>query len=365
MAEWYALSSPEDLDSPALLVYPDRVRENISLLKSYVKSVDQLRPHVKTHKSPEATQLLLEAGIARFKCATIAEAEMLALEGARDILLAYQPLGPKAHRFLELHRHFPEVEFSCLIDDFAAAHELSGIFALKEKVARVWVDLNVGMNRTGIVPERAPALIQEIQRLSGLRLTGVHVYDGHLRDPDMLKRTQQCNEAFDTVTQLVNRLHLGHLPIAAGGSPTFPIHAARGSVQCGPGTFIYWDNGYRQALAEQPFEFAALVFTRIISAPTASTLCTDLGHKSIASENPLEKRVQFLNAPDLVPVGHSEEHLVLKAPEGHTYRVGDVLYGIPYHICPTVALHDLAHTVKDGNLTGNWRMTARRRKLTL
>ena len=99
---WYTIDNIAELDTPALVLYPDRVRENIRHAIAMVGDPAWLRPHVKTHKSPEVTRLMLAAGIRQFKCATIAEAEMLAMEGAPDVLLAYQPIGPKALRFVTL-----------------------------------------------------------------------------------------------------------------------------------------------------------------------------------------------------------------------------------------------------------------------
>jgi D-serine deaminase-like pyridoxal phosphate-dependent protein len=152
--------------------------------------------------------------------------------------------------------------------------------------------------------------------------------------------------------------------IVVGGTTTFPIHAKRKDVVCSPGTFIYWDKGYHDKFAEQHFEFAALVVTRVVSKPSSDLICVDLGHKSIASENALTERVYFLNAPNLQPVGHSEEHLVLKVADGKVYNVGDILYGVPFHICPTVALYDSAVMVKDNKAVDRWNNLSRNRKIT-
>src|SRR5688572_19873265 len=115
--EWYSIKNADALDTPALVIYPDRAKRNIDLLKTYVSNPAQLRPHVKTHKCPQVCKLTIEAGITKFKCATIAEAEMLAAEGAPDVLLAYQPSLPKARRFCELIFKYPKTVFSCLIDN--------------------------------------------------------------------------------------------------------------------------------------------------------------------------------------------------------------------------------------------------------
>src|SRR5687768_11286747 len=98
MPEWYELKDPDQVDSPALIIFPDRVKENIRILISMIDDVKRLRPHVKTNKSSEACRLMMEAGVEKFKAATISEAEMLAVSGAQDILLAYQPVGPKVKR---------------------------------------------------------------------------------------------------------------------------------------------------------------------------------------------------------------------------------------------------------------------------
>ncbi|HYC84022.1 MAG TPA: D-TA family PLP-dependent enzyme, partial [Chryseosolibacter sp.] len=153
------------------------------------------------------------------------------------------------------------------------------------------------------------------------------------------------------------------LTIVAGGTPTFSIHCKRKTVECSPGTFIYWDKGYEQTLTEQQYHFAGLVMARVISKPAPKTICLDLGHKAIASENPLQQRVYFLNGQDLEPVGHSEEHMVFKCQK--EYGIGDVLYGVPHHICPTVALHDQASVVEKQTVTDHWYNISRNRKITI
>ena len=154
------------------------------------------------------------------------------------------------------------------------------------------------------------------------------------------------------------------MTIVAGGTPTFPIHARRGDAECSPGTFIYWDKGYETLLPEQRFVHAAVVVTRVISKIDNETICVDLGHKAIAAENPLTSRVSFLNL-NATAVGHSEEHLVLKVDDSSGISVGDVLYGIPYHICPTVALHEFVYTIEGGRMTGTWNNVSRKRKIPI
>lgn len=365
---WWTINNAEQIDTPALVIYPERVKENIRLFKSMSDKPEKLRPHVKTNKSPEACSLLLEAGIRKFKCATIAEAEMLAGIHAPDVLLAYQPTGPKVIRLAELIKKFPATTFSCLTDNMISAEYIGRVMTDANLTIRVFIDLNVGMNRTGIAPESAFELFKNCLTISGIVPEGLHAYDGHLRDEDLLRRKEKCDAGFLHVESLrdkiKNDLKINPI-IIAGGSPTFPIHVKRQDVECSPGTFIYWDSGYASILKEQPFQFSALVLTRIISKPSEGLICLDLGHKSIASENSLDKRVTFLNAPDLIPVSQSEEHLVVRTDRWNEYNPGDLFYGLPYHVCPTIALYDFARTVVEGRASAVWSAIARNRKLSV
>ncbi|MDO3625086.1 D-TA family PLP-dependent enzyme [Mucilaginibacter sp. BT774] len=366
---WYVINDIEKLDTPALVIYSGRVKENINILKGMIDDVSRLRPHVKTHKCKDAALLMLEAGISKFKCATIAEAEMLGMSEAPDVLLAYQPIGPKLERFVKLIKSYAATQFSCLVDNMAAAEQISEVALEDDVVIPVYIDLNVGMNRTGIKPDDgALALYGHCNTLQGIKLMGLHAYDGHIHDKELTVRKERADEVFAKVEQLQRDFKKKNYPepvIIAGGSPTFPVYAARGVVECSPGTFIYWDRGYSMNCEEQPFLTAALVLSRVISLPDETKLCLDVGHKSISAENELIKRIFFLNAPELTFVGQSEEHLVVDAGKDHRYNVGDVLYGLPYHICPTIALYERAITIENNQISGEWRNIARDRKITI
>jgi D-threonine aldolase len=366
---WYTIEDIDKLDTPALVVYPKRVKQNIDMLKHMIDDVFRLRPHVKTFKNKEVAQLLINAGITKFKCATIAEAEMLGMCNAPDVLLAYQPNGPKLERFINLIVAYPATKFSCLVDNEISANAISIIAAKNQLTVNIYIDLNVGMNRTGIKPDDdAFHLYTECFILPCINVIGLHAYDGHIHDVDINIRTEKADAWYKEVSELQNRLEDSDYPepvIIAGGSPTFPIHAQRKNIECSPGTFVYWDRGYQLAFEEQPFLIAALVVARVVSLPEENLLCIDCGHKSVAAENMIDRRIYFLNAPGLKIISQSEEHLVADAGGEHEYKVGDILYGLPYHICPTVALYERAITIENNNITGEWLNIARDRKIII
>ena len=366
-ASWYHVNQIETIDSPALLVYPQKVRDNIRLLKSILPDVNRLRPHVKTSKIEEVQQLLLDEGITKFKCATIAEAEMLGMVKAPDVLLAYQPAGPKQRRLMGLIGKFPSTKFSCLVDDAIVASQLSSLFASSGYELDVWIDINNGMNRTGIVPPKAMELYHHIHSLPALKFAGIHVYDGHIIAPGIDIRKQQCNDAFVPVEALVKVIsaYAGHVPaVIAGGSPTFTIHAKRKNVECSPGTFVFWDHGYGDQYADLPFNYAALLLGRVISIINDELLCLDLGYKAVASEKPLP-RLKFLNHAGAEPVAHSEEHMVVRVENTASCNIGDPWYAVPTHICPTVALFDYVGVVVDHQYITKWKVIARDRFITV
>ena len=135
-------------------------------------------------------------------------------------------------------------------------------------------------------------------------------------------------------------------------------------VECSPGTSVFWDWSYSTILPDLDFLPAVLLLTRIVSKPGENRLCLDLGHKAVASENP-PPRVILLALPETTAVGHSEEHLVLETARAGEFSVGSHFYGMPWHICPTVALHNEAVVVTGGRAIGRWQVVGRARKISI
>jgi D-serine deaminase-like pyridoxal phosphate-dependent protein len=363
----YKVTNIDKIDTPALLIYPQIVKRNIQHLISLFSDVNQIRPHVKTHKCPQIVQLLKDAGITKFKCATIAEAEMLASVGVADILMAYQPLGPKIERFINLVTRFYNCSFSCLIDNSTTALAISDAAQQAGLTINCFIDLDTGMNRTGIKPdEEAKELFSYTSQLPGINIIGVHSYDGHLTDHDVNIRLSKAEEGYLSVLNLVNDLNKAEnlsLKIVAGSSPTLTFYAKQEDVECCPGTFIYWDQCYREIYPDLSFEFAALVVTRVISKPDANVVCLDLGYKAIASEESLDKRVKLLNHSILNISSQSEEHLLTTTTK--ELPIEEIIYGIPYHIGRTCNLYESVAVVEDHLVSKYWTNAARSRKISI
>jgi D-serine deaminase-like pyridoxal phosphate-dependent protein len=357
--------------SPALVVFVDLVRRNLDAMIALARKPERLRPHVKTHKMPAVVRMLEERGIHTHKCATIAEAEMIAAAGGRDLLLAYPLVGPNIARMARLADAFPETTFRALVDDPEAARALSAaIRSSRRGRLPVLIDLEVGMGRTGIDPAAADDLARLVTTLPGLTFDGLHAYDGHIRTVDPAERVLAARPGLDAVLALRDRLQAAGIDpgrLVLGGTPTFPVHAAleEPATECSPGTCIFHDASYARTFPDLPFTPAAALLTRVVSRPRPGRRCLDLGHKAVAADPPAGKRVVLLNVPDYQSVIHNEEHLVVETPAAENFQPGDEVYAMPSHICPTCALHAFAYVVENGRVSGTWDIASRDRVLTV
>lgn len=362
---WHLVTNVNEIASPAVLVYPDRIAANLRRMIDVAGGAHRLRPHVKTHKLPQVIQMKLDAGITKFKTSTVAETEMTAEAGGKDILLAMQPVGPNVDRLIELIRRYEDAHIAAIVDEESVVQEIARAADEAGQTVSLYVDLNVGMNRTGCCPiTRAPGLYQVIDRSAGVVAAGLHAYDGHLHEPDLAKRSQQTETAFAPMWRLIDQLKLsGFDPpdVVVSGTPTSAIMAQQhSSVSVSAGTTVLWDAGQISVCPDLDYLHAAVLITRVISRPAPNVICVDLGHKAVASEM-MPPRVTLLGLEDARPIAHSEEHLVLEHSRADEFPVGTVLYGLPTHICPTMALHQFVHCIRDGRAIERWHVTARDR----
>jgi len=360
--DWFKLENTDEIITPSLVVFPKRILHNIKLMIEIAGGTESLRPHIKTHKMSEIIKMQIDNGINKFKCATITEAELLAKSGAKDILLAIQPTGKNISRFISLIKIYPESIFSTIVDNEYSLNEINNR-AIEEKISvSIWLDINNGMNRTGVEPNNeACSIFQKIASASNLNAKGLHVYDGHIRESDYSKRKQVCDNAFSHVLDLKKNIEKKGIlidKIVAGGTPTFPIHAKRENVEVSPGTSLLWDDRYGTAFEDLKFIHSAVLIGSIISKPSKDLICINLGHKSVASEMDFP-RLSFLNLKNTEQIGHSEEHLVVKCNESDKYPVGMICYSIPSHICPTVPKFSKVLTVDEAEVIGEWKVSAR------
>jgi D-serine deaminase-like pyridoxal phosphate-dependent protein len=228
------------------------------------------------------------------------------------------------------------------------------------------VDIDNGMHRTGIEPGRALSLIHSIVGNKSFIFRGLHIYDGHIHDRDPVQRKIHCEKDFEVVDMLAGKLEQEGIAVhemACGGTPTFPVHASHPDRTLCPGTPLLWDAGYSQSFPDLDFLPAAVVAGRVISKD-GQRLSLDLGYKAVASEMN-HPRLKFLEMEPGEVINHSEEHLVIASPDADKHAIGEVVYALPMHICPTIALHEKVYVVRDREVKETWDVVARKRIYSL
>jgi D-serine deaminase-like pyridoxal phosphate-dependent protein len=274
-------------------------------------------------------------------------------------------VGANIQRLMELKKTYPNIDLKVIADDANTIRALSDACDKSQVTIGILLDLNTGLDRTGApVGEPALKLARLMADLPGLQFVGLHVYDGHVGNPDAAVRK---SVALDSIQKAIKTRHLieqANLPVAmlvASGSPGFEHTRLVDEVDAvSPGTWIFWDTGYGDQL-NSPFRWAALVLSRVISTPGSDLITLDAGNKSIAPDTPAP-HFRALGLPDNIEfVRRNEEHQVLRLPKGTPRpNVGDKFYLVPRHVCTTVNLWDEAFVIDEtGHFVETWPIDAR------
>ena len=366
----YPVFCADALPSPSVLVFRAYLERNLDRMVALAGGPERLRPHCKTHKTREIVRLLLERGVQRHKCATPREVQLCLEAGARDVVLAYQPVGPSVEQLVALAERTPDARLGALVDCEAAAEALARAAVKRGVTIGALVDLDTGLHRTGIaIGDEAAALYAFAARQPGLRPAGLHVYDAQNNSyHEAAERQQAVERTLGPVLAFADRLRMQGLDvpeIVCGGSGTFHYHAQHdGPITVSPGTCVFWDYGYSQRFPELDKEFvpAALLFGRVVSRPAPRHVTLDVGNKAIAADPPVGKRGLILGLEDAETLVHNEEHWALMADGADRYRVGDTVLIVPAHVCPCTNLHPWLQVIdQEWRLAGRWEVASRQR----
>jgi D-serine deaminase-like pyridoxal phosphate-dependent protein len=366
--EGYIVADPDALETPAMLLFQDRMAQNIRSACEMVGGGQNLIVHVKTHKSEAVARRQVQARFAGFKCATLQELGMVLGIGARKAVLSYpQVQERKIERLCDLTSTYPDAWVATIVSTPAHLEVLGAVTEGRKHSIRVMIDLDAGMHRTGIgFGPAAENLYRAIATYRFLQPAGFHLYDGHHEFSEVTQREAAAQRHIGLVQELRRRLEAEGIPVpcvVAGGGFSFPYYARTEGMYGSPGTFVYWDHGYAEAMPDMPFRWAALILTQVVDRyPDAGTITTDLGSKAISSDLPLEERAHLIGQQGALLSHQSEEHGVFRIP-GELPPVGDFLLAVPGHICPTTICYPGIHVLdKDGEVVDYFPHTARDRQ---
>lgn len=358
--------------TPALAIYPEIVDANIeATLRVLGGDANRWRPHVKTSKLGFIMRKMAERGVTNVKCATTLELQTAAEAGATDILVAYSMAGANARRVRELAAMMPDKRISALVENVEQIKSWVG------GEISLFIDLNGGMDRTGLEQDHVAEVVNLARAIeeAGLVFRGLHYYDGHMsKYEDLATREVMAHQGYDQLMKLVGALNGAGIiveEVITSGTPAFPCGISYKPFadapfvhRASPGTVVYGDfTSAGQLPAEYGYRPAAVVVSSVVSHPTPNRVTCDAGHKAVSADAGVPTCV-VLGHPDLQPNKPSEEHLPIDAPAGADKpAVGDYLYLVPRHVCPTVNNFDYALLVVDGKITGVERVTARGREV--
>ncbi|HWO01983.1 MAG TPA: alanine racemase [Blastocatellia bacterium] len=367
----YRIEGVHEILTPALAIYPEIVDSNIAFTLGLLGGdANRWRPHVKTTKLAFIMRRLVESGITNFKCSTSLELATACGVGARDVLLAYPAVGANARRVRELSDRFASVSISALVESEEQIKFWSG------SRAGLFIDVNPGMDRTGIEQDRVEEVVRVARAIeaAGLSFRGVHYYDGHLSSLALPERERVAHQGYDQLLEIVTTLSGAGVTVGeviTAGTPTFPctlsyspFDDAQFIHRASPGTVVYGDcSSLAQLPAEYGYRPAAVVVSTVVSQPSSGRVTCDAGHKTVSADAGAPT-CAVIGRPDLLPLKPSEEHLPIEvAPEAATPRTGETLYLVPRHVCPTVNNFDHALIVVQGKGVGVERVTARGREV--
>jgi D-serine deaminase-like pyridoxal phosphate-dependent protein len=360
-----------DLDNvltPALVIYPEIVASNIACtLKLLGGHANRWRAHIKTAKLGYTLRMMIDRGVNHFKCATSLELLHACQNGAEDVLLAYPVFGANARRVIDIKKQFPRIRISVLVENHEQVSQWSG------SGIGIFLDVNPGMNRTGMELNSGEKLVAVIRSIAdaGLEFRGLHFYDGQYGAVEQSERTRATHAGYDLLLEAIEKLRrqgIDVIEVITAGTPTFPCSLSYQGFQnasfvhrVSPGTIVYND---ATSLVQLPEAFgyaaAALVLSRIVSRPHPGIVTCDAGHKSVSADAGVPTCV-VEGHPELTPLAPSEEHLPIAVKDGGVRppQIGDILYLLPRHVCPMVNNFDTALIVRKGKIEGIEPVSAR------
>jgi D-serine deaminase-like pyridoxal phosphate-dependent protein len=346
----------ESVTTPALLLDLLAARRNIQRMAEAMASLPAaLRPHVKTHKSPDLALMQAEAGAQGFSSATVWEAVMLAEAGLDDLFVVNTVVGrAQIERLAELAR---ERRVLVAVDDLDNATELSRETVKRGATLGVMIEIDTGMRRAGLDdPAMAGEMARRLGELPGLRFEGVSGYEGHCSlEVDVAQRTIKQRAAMELLLAAVAAIEEAGTPcpiVSAGGTRTWWLTAATpGVTEIQAGTYVLMDRFHSGV--EGGFEPALRVLTTVISRRQEWAV-VDAGSKSVADPD-----LAVIAGRDARNLGFDEEHGRFAAEGKSDLALGEVVQLLPGYAPSTVNMYDAYHVVEDNVVVDIWPVVPR------
>lgn len=331
-----------ELDTPFIAADLDTVKGNIARMQKLVDSHDKkLRPHSKTHKIPSVALWQIEAGAVGVCVQKTSEAEVMVRGGVGDVFVSNEVIGSQKTDRLAMLAEGAKI--SVAVDSVLGVEQLSRSAKSRGVEVGVYLDVDVGMRRCGVLAEHAADLAEVVTKSPNLNFVGIMGYDGHSWKPVDNEERRRIVEASRNVlrhaVREVRARGIGFDVISVGGTASTPVWVEYDDItELQAGAYVY--NDVMQMERGVPKANCAVTLTgTVMSKPFNDQAVVDAGSKSFAFDHgryPVP--VQDVNGE---VVGFSEEHTVLRSKQGPiAVGLGDRIEFFPYHICTLIDLWD-------------------------
>lgn len=312
-----------------------------------------LRPHVKTHKSPEIARRQVDAGAVGITVATIGEAEVFAQNGCDDLFVAY-PLWPDGERRARLERLTEGASVRVGFDSVAAAERLVGTGV------RGVVEVDSGHHRSGVAPDAAGGLAAAAVA-AGLEVVGAFTFPGHAYGPDGARAAAAAQEAaaLTAAADALRAAGVEPVVLSGGSTPSLLVSGAAAS-ELRPGVYVFNDAQQWELGSCTPRQVALTCHATVVSH-AGGRLVLDAGSKALGADRApwASGHGRLLDHPDARIVQLSEHHAVADVAGAPLPPLGATVRVVPNHVCNAVNLADEYVILSEGEPVDTWGVSAR------
>lgn len=357
-----------ELDTPEVLLDLNAMERNIERMANIAKEANlKLRPHTKTHKSPEIAKMQLKAGATGITVAKLGEAEVMVEHGIDDILIAYPLVGErKLERLANLHQ---KAKLIVSTDSVECAEGLHKVGESTGKPVDVYIEVDTGLGRCGHKPgQETIDVVKQMKYLSGIRVIGVMTHEGHswvtTEPSEREKIIKETSSALTDTAKALRALGFPCTEVSIGATPTaFHANAAIGATEMRPGTYVFNDVSVLRHGFVDVADCAVTVLATVVGHPAKDHLILDVGSKTLSQDGAVGNNFKgfIVNKPNWQLVKLTEEHGIVHVPENEQVMIGERVRIIPNHVCVVTNLIDQFVTVRGDKIIGRLNVEARGR----
>lgn len=339
----------DDLDTPSLVLDMDRMERNIRRMADFTKECGvELRPHVKTHKSPDIAKIQLAAGSKGVCLQKVSEVEVFAANGIRDIFLTNEVVVPS--KIERLARVAEKTHVGVAVDNLDVIKETGKVFREVGSEVDVYVDVDIGMHRCGVQPQEAAALAAQVSKEKNLVFKGLMGYEGNVNGKktkkEQIAASKEATDGIVAAKKAIKKKGIAVDVVSVGSSVSTWINAKHEDVtEVQPGMYAFNDHVLVERGVARWSDLALTLVATVMSKPAEDRAVVDAGSKSFNFDTGLFPKAFEVEGATMEHF--SEEHGWLHLTgAAKKLKVGDRMRFVPAHVCTMVNQHEEMYGIR-------------------